>query len=243
MSLDQTSVPPRQNFGMRGVDLSAQNRAPISKRRGKTPANDGEDSKRTIAMTLVAVGAGAFGLWAFTATGGPKDVHGKIYRNAAHCSSDGSIAGNECQDLWRKAKVVHNSHAPAYDTKLKCEAVHDAGQCIQPADAKEAERRTKFIPRMAGYVMGKLALGRYQAAPLYKLKDDEPSKYRMSAVPPPETDAQGRRYSAFVWLSRTANSAPAAAAPKGRPLFAKDGTSKPLSRGGFGQTAKASAGG
>lgn len=149
-----------------------------------------------------------------------------------------------CDSEWRKSLALHANKAPAYPTIAICQATHGDGRCMPATDAQDPARRSQFIPVMSGYVMGRLATGGYQSAPLYKLKADEPHKHRMSAVPEPVRDSQGRSVAAFVWLSRTTR--PVAAAASGRSLWAhqakagpaagasRAATRAPAARGGFG---------
>lgn len=58
MSMDSTSVAPRSHFGTRGVDMSSYNRSPQpkSKRNAGPVSRDSGDMKRSLIMTLAAVG-------------------------------------------------------------------------------------------------------------------------------------------------------------------------------------------
>lgn len=258
MPTEKTSVPPRSHFGTRGMDAGAFDKRPQprSKRGASAGDWDGSDKKRTMAMTLVAVGAGAFGLWAFTAAGSTKDAHGKIYASAGECASDGALARADCESEWRRSLVLHTDYAPTYASVASCEASHGEGKCVPATGSRDPDRRGVYIPAMSGYVMGKLLSGGYQSAPLYKLKADEKHKHRMTAAPEPARDAQGKSLSAFVWMSR--NAAAATVKPAGRPLWAsaqpglgqrpasagqKPANGAPVSRGGFGGATKAAASG
>lgn len=245
MAGESTSVPPRSNFGMRGVEMAAADgKGRKSWRTGKKPTKDPGEAKRTAAMTLVAIGAGAFGVWAFATSGSGKDAHGKVYNSAQACASDGAMSSDTCSRLWREALRLHTNHAPVYTTKAQCEMVHGTGRCEEPVSAFDKTRRTQYIPRMAGYAMGRLVLGGYQAAPLFKRKTDHPTQYRMSAAPEPVSDSSGRRVSAFLWMSRAKASAPAVRG--GRSLWSKDrkeGKASKTRRGGFGKSSRTRAAG
>jgi uncharacterized protein YgiB involved in biofilm formation len=237
MAVESTSVPPRSSFGLRGIEEEPVN--PIGRkswRKGKTASKDAGDAKRSAAMTLVAIGAGAFGVWAFATAGNGKDAHGKIFDSPQACARHGAIDASRCQSLWTESLRLHTNQAPNYSTKAKCEEIYGLNKCELAAGAKDPARRETYIPRMIAYTMGRLAFGGYQAAPLFKRRTDAPMQYRMSAAPEPVTDNQGRRVSAFLWMSRA--SASAAAPTGGRSLFpTKPG--KASSRGGFGRSAKA----
>ena len=204
--------------------------------------------KRSLVMTLAAVGAGAFGIWAFTASGAPQDAHGKIYRSADECARDGILSASACQAEWGKSLALHLDKAPVYATRASCEASHGHNQCVPASTSNDPARRSSFVPVMSGYVMGRLTNGGYQSAPLYKLKADEQNKHRMSAAPEPVRDSQGRSLAAFVWMSRTA--ARPVAASAGRSLWshsARDGAktrsasravSRSAARGGFGRASR-----
>ncbi|MCC2095278.1 MAG: DUF1190 domain-containing protein [Hyphomicrobiales bacterium] len=237
MAVDSTSVPPRSKFGLRGIAEEPVN--PIGRkswRKPKSSAKDSGDSKRSAAMTLVAIGAGAFGIWAFANAGSGKDAHGKIYDSPQACARDGAIATQRCQALWAESLRLHANHAPTYTTKAKCEEIHGVNKCGLASGARDAARHNLFIPHMVAYTMGRLTFGGYQAAPLFKRKSDGPMQYRMSAAPQPVTDHQGRRVSAFIWMSRASANASSASS---RSLFAKKGSARAASRGGFGKSARA----
>ena len=100
MAVESTSVPPRSSFGLRGVEEEPVN--PIGRkswRKAKKVSKDGGDAKRSAAMTLVAIGAGAFGVWAFATAGNGKDAHGKIFGSPQACASHGAIDASRCQSL------------------------------------------------------------------------------------------------------------------------------------------------
>ncbi len=255
MASDSVSVPPRPSFGMRGVETPEKGALgrKATWRKSKTPVRDPGEAKRNAAMLVVALGAGAFGIWAFATSSSGKDAHGKIYTSARECAADGAVGQANCARLWREALVLHKNKAPTYPTQAKCEAVHGAGRCEQPSGAQDSARRAMYIPRMSGYAMGRLAFGGYQAAPLYKRKTDLAKQYRMSAAPEPVRDSQGRRVSAFVWISRANANSKAKSPARGRPLFGRPknpirrsvapsrptrSAAAPSRRGGFGGSSR-----
>lgn len=242
MPSDGSYSGQRSHFGRRGENAAISDKGSLPKFDKKRNPRDASESKRTAIMTLVAVGAGAFGVWAFFNAGSTdKNAHGKIYSSASKCASDGILSRQECQKQWNQSLKLHAAKAPFYSSQRECEIKHGAQMCTQPGDVGSPQRRSGFIPLMTGYVMGKLAQGGYQTAPLYKLRADEPHKHRMTASPPPVKDKEGRSISAFVWISRTARAASSPVAK--RSLFASRNKAKSTSssrssarRGGFGRS-------
>ncbi|MDP4594765.1 MAG: DUF1190 domain-containing protein, partial [Beijerinckiaceae bacterium] len=126
MANESTSVPPRSNFGMRGIDtptVDAMGRKSTWRKSSPVKADAGE-AKRSAAMTLVAIGAGAFGLWAFASTGSVKDAHGKIYSSSQECASDGAVGQSNCTRLWQEAVRLQSKNSPVQATLAKCEELY-----------------------------------------------------------------------------------------------------------------------
>jgi len=203
----------RAHFGRRGETRPpAPGSRMIAAR--KAAARDNAEARRNKLLTVAAIAAGAFGIWAFLNAGSrPVDAHGKIYASPEACAQDGLVETHLCDSLWREAAQLHAGHAPVYATSAECETAHGAGNCILAGADAPAERQAQYIPRMTSYVMGSLGGGRYQAAPLYRLTADEPFKHRMSAAPPPVLGPDGQLRGAFHWTPRDPNQRAQAPAP------------------------------
>lgn len=227
MPQDYTTTKPRAHFGTRGVEAKPGSAAAAqAKRHPAAATRDDGDGKRSMIMTLVAVGAGAFGVWAFFNSGTTKSAHGKIYASVDQCIAGGVLSRAECMARWKDAQALHEQKAVRYSSQAECEKVHGEGRC-GPVQGSRTTVGVFFIPRMTGYVMGRLRNGSYQAAPLFQNKADGNNRYRMTAVPKPVSDGRGGRMSPFVRVSSKA------ARTRGAPRARASSTR----RSGFGRSA------
>lgn len=230
MPQDYSTTKARSHFGVRGVEAKPGSAAAATA--GRHPASasrDDGEGKRSMIMTLVAVGAGAFGVWAFFNSGATKTAHGSIYASVDQCVAGGALSRAECTARWKDAQLLHEQNATRFGSKAECEEVHGEGRCGQTQNSRSMAG-IFFIPRMTGYVMGRLQNGSYQAAPLFQNKGDGRSRFRMTAVPPPVSDGRGGRMSPFVKVT--------SGAAQGGPRGGANSTR----RNGFGRTAASSNG-
>ncbi len=136
--------------------------------------------KRTIAITLLAVGAGAVTIGAFSGLGSSSGDAQRTYKDIASCEAEKIIPADECRRNFTQAWSAHERSFQPYQSRDVCEKDYGAGNCTSPTTAGQA---SLFIPLMAGYMIAQRA-GAYQAAPLYRRPGDPDGEFRQSAAFP-----------------------------------------------------------
>jgi uncharacterized protein YgiB involved in biofilm formation len=144
-------------------DREAQ--ADFGRRRPAEPAPavtppDRSASKRsqTVSTVLVAsAGLAALGLGSLDRTAPSKDV--LVYVDAAACAADGIRPADECRSDYATA---YPSTAPHYGSSPECEGHHGTSHCQPDPNAP-----TQFVPRMAGYLLGRRAADWVTPEPVY----------------------------------------------------------------------------
>jgi uncharacterized protein YgiB involved in biofilm formation len=147
-------------------DREAQ--ADFGRRRPAEPAPavsppDRSASKRsqTVSTVLVAsAGLAALGLGSLDRTAPSKDV--LVYVDAAACAADGIRPADECRSDYATARAAYPSTAPHYGSSTECEGHHGTSHCLPDPNAP-----TQFVPRMAGYLLGRRAADWVTPEPVY----------------------------------------------------------------------------
>lgn len=198
----------------------------------------GEDRKRTMAITLLALGAGAVTIGAFTGLGSSSRDRLRVFGSVASCEADGQIPAAECAAQYQQALSAHERSAPAFATRENCENEYGAGNCVNPSAA--SGRPSMFIPMMNGYLMARRATGGFQAAPLYRRPADPAGEFRQSAAFPfPITQPSSTTSSRSSFRPGFSTSSPSATRSTTR---SSSGITTSSSRGGFGASARSSSG-
>lgn len=118
---------------------------------------------QTVSTALVAsAGLAAFGLGSLTWVTPSQNV--LIYPDAAACAAEGIRPAAECQSEYATARAAYPRTAPHYDTELDCARHHGSFRCSTDAAATSSQR---FVPRMAGYMMGRSAAQGLTPEPVY----------------------------------------------------------------------------
>lgn len=210
-------------------------------------------AKRTMALTLLGIGAGALTLYAGysawnTPGGAPRpaaskkeDPEGKVFTSVEQCQQADLVVAVDCALMARQALEAHEKVAVAYDTREACEAENGVGRCANPQTSDEPRRRSSFIPVLAGYMLGRaMSGGQVSSTPLYSHPSDPKGTMRYSSAMPnyvaqqriaadQARAADRARIGGVIATTRPAASPPAAAA------------SGSTARGGFGATGAATA--
>ncbi|KQT53386.1 hypothetical protein ASG52_04480 [Methylobacterium sp. Leaf456] len=118
---------------------------------------------QTVSTALVAsAGLAAFGLGSLTWVTPSQNV--LVYPDAAACAAEGIRPAAECQSEYATARAAYPRTAPHYDTELDCARHHGSFRCS--ADAATTGPR-RFVPRMAGYMIGRSAAQGLTPEPVY----------------------------------------------------------------------------
>lgn len=165
---------------------------------GDHPAAKGRDGsgrkgggrKRTLVVSLLALGAGAVTIGAFMESDEKTD--NRIYKTVEQCKKEQFVSADECSRQFDAARVAHEKNAPLFPEKASCEQEYGEGNCKRPETSHASNRY--YIPAMAGYLMGRRANGGYQSAPLFRKRGDASGQYRqMARFPYPQAGAAGQR--------------------------------------------------
>lgn len=134
---------------------------------GAKPGADGQRegqrtrSKRsqTVSLVLVAgAGAAALGLGRLDPSQREEDV--LVYADAAACTAEGIRPEAECRDEYAIARQAYPTAAPRYASLVDCEGHHGRDHCLPGSEVDgsgSVEARPGFLPRMAGYLIGRRA--------------------------------------------------------------------------------------
>lgn len=114
-------------------------------------------SKRsqTVSLVLVAgAGAAALGLAKIDWSQREEDV--LVYSDVAACVSERVRPEGECHNEFAIAQGGYPTAAPRYASLSDCEGHHGAQHCVTGQTVTETARNS-YLPRMAGYMIGRRA--------------------------------------------------------------------------------------
>lgn len=137
---------------------------------GMTSTNDTPKPPRimrsqTVTLVLLA-GAGAAALWLGHVDPSQDEEDVLIYPEADACIAGRIREPDDCRNEYRTARAAYPESAPRYDTAGDCEAHHGLGHCV-PGDTVAASATGRFVPVMAGYVIGRRAEQGLTPQPVY----------------------------------------------------------------------------
>lgn len=114
-------------------------------------------SKRsqTVSLVLVAgAGVAALGLGSLDPSQREEDV--LVYADAAACAAEAIRPADECGSEYEVARAAYPTAAPRYASLPDCEGHHGPLHC-RPGSEVGAQARDSYLPRMAGYMIGRRA--------------------------------------------------------------------------------------
>lgn len=196
------------------------------------------DSKRTLVVSLLVLGAGAASVAYYMSRGEKTD--NRIFKSLEQCKKESSYPAGECETQFKAAKAAHEKNAPLFPSKAACEQEFD--KCENPS--RETGRSSYFMPAMMGYLIGRHAGRGFQSAPLFRRAGDAAGRYRQMAPFPRPVARTGSGTSSASRASRSAfrsrtwtSSGSRSSARVYRP------SSSRISRGGFGRSSRGFSGG
>lgn len=199
------SRPPRSQFGLRGMDEA--NPTPGFRGLQGEGARRGDDPKRTLMLTLAALGAGGAALYFFAGDNRIAEGAPQVFADVAQCVSSGLYPGGVCEVQWNEANKLHQQAAPDYATMAACEDKHGAGRCMRPAIPEDPERSTRYIPAMSGYFFGNTGAGPQRGVPLYRFASEGENEFHVAELKPKTNDELNDR--AFADSNEKPGSGPA----------------------------------
>ncbi|PXW64217.1 DUF1190 domain-containing protein [Methylobacterium sp. B4] len=129
-----------------------------------TPPDRGAIKRSQTVSTVLVAGAGlaALSLGSITRTAPSRDV--LVYADPSACAAEGIRPAGECHNEYRIARAAYPGTAPHYDSQGACERHHGGSRCLDDATAAGSLR---FVPRMAGYMIGRSAAQGVTPEPVY----------------------------------------------------------------------------
>ena len=170
---------PRSQFGLRGLEGGSL--APsFQNLQGEALRREASNNKRTMMITLGALGLGSVGLYFFASGGGVPASTPRVFESVAACVAAGAHENGVCETQWNEASKVHDRGAPVFATIAACETAHGSGKCVHPKTPEDEERAKKYIPIMTGYFFGQTPQGTFKGVPLYTELSEGPNSYRVA---------------------------------------------------------------
>lgn len=144
----------------------------MSSQAEKAPTPPSWNSKRSQSVTLaLLIGAGstAWALSRIDPSQREEDV--LIYPGPEACIAAWIRREDDCRREYAAARLAYPNVVPRYGTLAACEAHHGSGRCV-PGESVSASAAGRFVPVMAGYVIGRTAEQELDPQPIY---DHRPS--------------------------------------------------------------------
>jgi uncharacterized protein YgiB involved in biofilm formation len=216
---------------------------PPRKRINASPESEqGGGRKRTMVITLLALGAGAVTVGNLTGAGSTRGTDQRTYRSVAQCEEEKLLSPQECVANFVQARQMHERAAPAFNSRTDCEREYGPGMCVPPSS--ESGRTNTYIPLMAAYLIGRRAAGGYQPAPMYRRPGDPQDEYRLTtgfAAPLPSSSTGSTSTRSFNSGSRVYTRGTNTSTSRGGLSSTRSSTTRTTtSRGGFGSSARSS---
>lgn len=127
-------------------------------------------SKAVTLVLLAGAGATALALGHVDPSQDEEDV--LVYPNPQACIAGRIRIEADCQSEYLTARAAYPEAAPRYATLANCEDHHGALHCL-PGDTVAASAKGRFVPVMAGYVIGRRGDQGLEPQPVY---DHAPTK-------------------------------------------------------------------
>lgn len=123
--------------------------------------------KRSTTVTLVLMaGAGATALALGRCDPSQREEDVLVYRNPDTCISAGIRTEADCRSQYASAREAYPEAAPRYGSMTECEEHHGAGHCLA-GDVVAPSASGRFVPTLAGYVVGHRAEQALEPQPVY----------------------------------------------------------------------------
>ncbi len=133
----------------------------------------GRKRSQTVSLVLVAgAGMAALAIGKFDESQREEDV--LVYAGPSECINDRVRDAASCQSEYETARQLYPDVAPRYADSSQCEAHHGAGHCLA-GESVTAAAAGKYVPRMAGYMIGRRAGQSLQPQPVFEHQQREAS--------------------------------------------------------------------
>lgn len=121
---------------------------------------------QTVSTVLVAgAGLAALGLGSLDRPVPGRDV--LVYRDVTACTAEAIRTAEDCRAAYDIARAAYPSTAPHYESPTRCEQHHGAHRCELDRTVDAVIDPMRFVPRMAGYLLGRKAADGVTPEPVY----------------------------------------------------------------------------
>lgn len=97
-----------------------------------------------------------------------------VYAGPSECIMGRVRDAASCQSEYETARKAYPDVAPRYESTATCEAHHGPSHCLS-GDSVTAAASGKFVPRMAGYMIGRRAEQGLPAQPVFEHAPRDPA--------------------------------------------------------------------
>ncbi|NEU13907.1 DUF1190 domain-containing protein [Methylobacterium sp. BTF04] len=187
------------------------------------PAPRGSKRSETVTLVLLAgAGAAAWGFARIDPSQREEDV--LVYNGPEACISAAIRTSEDCRRDYATVRLAYPNAAPRYATASDCESHHGPGHCVT-GDSVGASATGRFVPVLAGYIIGRTEEQDLDPQPIY---DHRPSEAGPGYV------GSGSGGYCTSWGGRVSTTS------GGSSSFARVASSavRPASFGGFGATGR-----
>lgn len=131
-----------------------------------TPPDRAATKRSQTVSTVLVAGAGlaALSLGSLDRTIPGRDV--LVYADVTACAADAIRAADDCRSAYDVARAAYPSSAPHYESLPRCEQHHGSNRC-ETDGAVDLPDPMRFVPRMAGYLLGRTAADGVTPEPVY----------------------------------------------------------------------------
>ena len=121
---------------------------------------------QTVSTVLVAgAGRAALSLGSLDRTVPGRDV--LVYPDATACAAEAIRTAADCRAAYDIARASYPATAPHYESTTRCEQHHGAHHCELDRTVDMITDPMRFVPRMAGYLLGRNATDGVTPEPVY----------------------------------------------------------------------------
>lgn len=137
------------------------------------PASGRWGSKRSQTVTLVLLASAGATAWALSRVDpSQREEDVLVYAGPDACIAGRVRTADACRRDYAVARLAYPNAAPRYATVSDCESHHGPGHCVS-GDGVVADARGRFVPVMAGYVVGRTDAQALDPQPVF---DHRPSE-------------------------------------------------------------------
>ncbi|MCJ2031120.1 DUF1190 domain-containing protein [Methylobacterium sp. J-043] len=142
-------------------------RSPSRSTPAVTPPDRAATKRSQTVSTVLVAGAGlaALSLGGLDRTAPGRDV--LVYADVTACTAEAIRTTEDCRAAYDIARAAYPSTAPHYVSLPQCEQHHGSDHCALDRTVDAVIDPMRFVPRMAGYLLGRTAAEGVTPEPVY----------------------------------------------------------------------------